>query len=99
MAKNNSAMQAYYFLNSQLTIKECLYRLQSTLHIFSFSTLHFPKGKKKLNQNEIYTEQLLICKIIYRNWKKKIVFEIFSYVKQVGMSCRNRCYSEIEFIV
>ena len=80
MAKNNSAMQAYYFLNSQLTIKECLYRLpkHSTLHIFSFSTLHFPQGKKKLNRNEIYAEQLLICKIIYRNLKKKSVFSKYS---------------------
>lgn len=90
MAKNNSAMQAYYFLNSQLTINT---GFQSTLHIFSFSTLHFPKGKKKLNQNEIYTEQLLICKIIYRNLKKKNLFSKYS----VTLS-RSECHVETDAI-
>lgn len=75
MAKNNSAMQAYYFLNSQLKIKECLYRLpKHTSHFLILNAFFFSQGKKKLNQNEIYTEQLLICKIIYRNLKKKTCF-------------------------
>ena len=44
MPKNNSAMQAYYFLNSLLTIKEFLSRLPK--HTSQFLLLYgpFPPG-------------------------------------------------------
>lgn len=47
MAKNNSAMQAYYFLNSQLTIKECLYRLPKHTSNFLILNAPFPQGEEE----------------------------------------------------
>lgn len=47
MAKNNSAMQAYYFLNSQLTIKQCLYRLPKHTSHFLILNAPFPQGKEE----------------------------------------------------
>lgn len=47
MAKNNSTMQAYYFLNSLLTIKEYLYRLPKHASNFLILKAPFPPGKEE----------------------------------------------------